>query len=86
MIMSIRNVAERAHACKRILRAVSSSRFFESGGPGRTPLPAFDARFRDVIPVPARPTRNGVGMLAPIATDATGYGRARSRRVELVPQ
>lgn len=41
---------------------------------------------RDHGIAPARLTGNGVASLAPVATNATEEGRARNRRVELVPQ
>lgn len=45
-----------------------------------------DALVRGYGIAPGRLTGNGVGMLAPIATNASEEGRAKNRRVELVPQ
>lgn len=45
-----------------------------------------DALYRGYGIQAGRLTPNGVGMLAPVATNATDEGRAKNRRVELVPQ
>lgn len=45
-----------------------------------------DALYRGYGVETGRLTPNGVGMLAPVASNATEEGRAKNRRVELVPQ